>query len=547
MIKREIFLLFGFFSIVFTAGFDSTTCGKTKSCVSVPSKCYEVSIDSCDFILGHVPGPDGKTVEVEIHGKRNGGIGPVEYVAAGFSEDERMGNEPVSACVMSDDGPPKMKLSYNPGTWNEPIPFTEENVKLLDSAATDEYIYCKFLQAKDPANERLPDFDKSYQILAARGPRSPSGDLSVHNAAQSIPDPVDLTAPPPEGGQEPEEVDISDPSIAPGPPAPPPDSSNPNGSSSSPSDSNNDVKPNNENGDNNNNNADGNSNNADGNSNNVQPEESPKETAPVDGGTGPFSLTGSTKVFLVKLHGIFMLIGWFGMVAIAIFSARYLRPAIPYSKINGLHVWFHLHRGINIGAVVLIILATVLIFVAKDLRWTGPRVDAPAEHNLRLGVIHSIVGLVAVIIGFLQPFGALLRCGPDHPRRPIFTWIHRSFGFLGILLAVVAVFLALVRFTSLWSDTTWPRVIFILYVILAVLIIAGLEIYEILRVRRRQKFTVNSVELQGRGKFHDASEVNYRSRIHEKERKDKILNLIFYFIFAAASIATVVLLALFLL
>ncbi|KAE9546154.1 hypothetical protein FO519_010634, partial [Halicephalobus sp. NKZ332] len=180
---------------------------------------------------------------------------------------------------------------YNPGTWNEPIPFTEENVKLLDSAATDEYIYCKFLQAKDPANERLPDFDKSYQILAARGPRSPSGDLSVHNAAQSIPDPVDLTAPPPEGSQEPEEVDISDPSIAPGPPAPPPDSSNPN-------------------------------------------EESPKETAPVDGGTGPFSLTGSTKVFLVKLHGLFMLIGWFGMVAIAIFSARYLRPAIPYSKIN---------------------------------------------------------------------------------------------------------------------------------------------------------------------------------------------------------------------
>ena len=311
--------------------------------------------------------------------------------------------------MISDDGTPKLQLSYNPGTWNEGLNFTEQSAKLLDSAATDDYIYCKFQQSKDPLADRFPDFDKSYQILAARGPRSPAGTLGVHNFAQSIPDPVDLTLPVPAEEQEPQEVDISDPAITerpPGPPGPPSDS-DPNESNSVPSDS-----------------------------NNAQPEEPPKTvTVPVQRGTGPFSLTGATKVFLIRLHGLFMLIGWFGMVAIAIFSARYLRSAIPYSKIKGVHVWFHLHRGINVAAIVLIVIAAVLALVGKDLEWTGPRADAPSEYNLGPGSVHSVIGLVAVIIGFLQPFGSLLRCGPDHPRRPIFNWLHRSFGIVGIILA----------------------------------------------------------------------------------------------------------------
>ena len=110
----------------------------------------------------------------------------------------------------------------------------------------------------------------------------------------------------------------------------------------------------------------------------------------------------------------------------------------------------------------------------------------------------------------------------------------------------MAAFIAILKFVSLWSDTTWPLVIFIIYIVLGIFIVIGLEVYEFLRVRRRQKFIVNTVELQGRGKFHDVSESAYRPRIHEKEPKDKFLNIMFYLLFAAASIATVVLLALFL-
>ena len=90
MIKREIFLLFQIFSLVFCAGFDPTVCGRSKHCVSIPSNCHEHNNEECDFIFGHSPNPDGKTVEIEVYGKRKSTAGPVDYVAAGFSEDERM-------------------------------------------------------------------------------------------------------------------------------------------------------------------------------------------------------------------------------------------------------------------------------------------------------------------------------------------------------------------------------------------------------------------------------------------------------------------------
>jgi len=35
------------------------------------------------------------------------------------------------------------------------------------------------------------------------------------------------------------------------------------------------------------------------------------------------------------------------------------------------------------------------------------------------------------LLAFSQPFGALIRCGIDDPKRPIFNWIHRrSFNLL---------------------------------------------------------------------------------------------------------------------
>ena len=37
---------------------------------------------------------------------------------------------------------------------------------------------------------------------------------------------------------------------------------------------------------------------------------------------------------------------------------------------------------------------------------------------------HAVLGCVTTGLCFMQPFIALLRCGPDHRKRPIFNWVH---------------------------------------------------------------------------------------------------------------------------
>ena len=86
-----------------------------------------------------------------------------------------------------------------------------------------------------------------------------------------------------------------------------------------------------------------------------------------------------------------MLLAWFAMIAIGIFSARYLRPGTPNTKVGGLHLWFQLHRGINFSAVIIILAATILIFVANNLRWAGPVLGAEPGLNWSSSAIHTLV------------------------------------------------------------------------------------------------------------------------------------------------------------
>lgn len=130
-----------------------------------------------------------------------------------------------------------------------------------------------------------------------------------------------------------------------------------------------------------------------------------------------------------------MLIGWFGLIAVGIFSARYLKGALPDKRIGKLHAWFQIHRAVNFLAVLLIICAALLVLIAKDLRWTGPMSDAPPEYNFGAGSVHSLLGLIAIILSILQPILALCRCGHDHPKRFMFNWTHRFIGLTAVIFA----------------------------------------------------------------------------------------------------------------
>ena len=56
-------------------------------------------------------------------------------------------------------------------------------------------------------------------------------------------------------------------------------------------------------------------------------------------------------------------------------------------------------------------------------------------------VLHSLVGLSALILAFLQPLLAMARCSPGHRMRPVFNWTHGIIGLSILVLSWTSVFL----------------------------------------------------------------------------------------------------------
>ncbi|XP_054167581.1 putative ferric-chelate reductase 1 homolog [Oppia nitens] len=145
-------------------------------------------------------------------------------------------------------------------------------------------------------------------------------------------------------------------------------------------------------------------------------------------------LTAAPIHILIRLHGLFMIIGWICCVSIAILMARHYKSSWPDSTLCGVKIWFAFHRALMITGVIAIIISTILIFV-KVKGWSGFQ-------------SHPIVGLTSIILAILQPIGSLFRPPPDSSKRWIFNYFHRSGGYIGHILAVTALCLT-VKFEGL--------------------------------------------------------------------------------------------------
>ncbi|KAH8361990.1 hypothetical protein KR200_009383 [Drosophila serrata] len=135
-------------------------------------------------------------------------------------------------------------------------------------------------------------------------------------------------------------------------------------------------------------------------------------------------LSGSSKL-LVQLHGAFMIAAWIGTTSLGIIFARYFKQTWVGSQSCGKDQWFAWHRLLMVTTWSLTIAAYVLIWVElKRAVWHA----------------HSIIGLITVILCFLQPIGALFRPGPNDKKRPYFNWGHWLGGNLAHILGIVTIF-----------------------------------------------------------------------------------------------------------
>ncbi|KAK0426262.1 hypothetical protein QR680_009612 [Steinernema hermaphroditum] len=159
-------------------------------------------------------------------------------------------------------------------------------------------------------------------------------------------------------------------------------------------------------------------------------------TTPFGSPSAPFTSPG-WKRQLPKLHGCCFVLAFFCLLPVASGFARYFRDCLTSYTPGGLRLWFHVHRALNILAVVLMVFGLLGTLISHDFVWTGPKVGAGAA-NASPTAIHTIFGLFAVILAWTQPLNVLLRCGPNHRLRPHFNWSHRSIGVVAWLLAAVS-------------------------------------------------------------------------------------------------------------
>ncbi|XP_034427706.1 putative ferric-chelate reductase 1 isoform X1 [Hippoglossus hippoglossus] len=131
---------------------------------------------------------------------------------------------------------------------------------------------------------------------------------------------------------------------------------------------------------------------------------------------------------VIKAHGALMLIAWMTTGSLGMMVARYLKGVTKGHNLWGKDVWFLVHVAVMCVTVAATIIAFILSF-SHVKAWSKGA--------------HPVLGCLVMILSFLQPVVALMRCGQQHPLRFLFNWSHSLNAVVIKTLAVAAIFTGL--------------------------------------------------------------------------------------------------------
>jgi hypothetical protein len=112
------------------------------------------------------------------------------------------------------------------------------------------------------------------------------------------------------------------------------------------------------------------------------------------------------------------------------------RSLLNGRKWGSLQIWFISHRGIQLFAVALFIIAFIIAMVKLSVP-SGRRGDA-----------HAVLGYLLVALAGCQVLGTLIRPAPTAGNRRIWNLFHWNMGALSLLTAVANVFIGI----AVYSD-----------------------------------------------------------------------------------------------
>lgn len=220
-------------------------------------------------------------------------------------------------------------------------------------------------------------------------------------------------------------------------------------------------------------------------------------------------MSSITRRKLVLLHGCLMIPAFIGLLSIGIPPARYFKDLYKDDKLLGVPLWFQLHRAANFLSVMLVVTATIIIFIANDLRWTGPTLKKSFYENLTArSSMHSLFGLLSVIMVIMQPIGALFRCHPGEKYRSVFNFIHHNIGRVSFIFASFAIALAAWIF-HVWASRLCALITLGAYCITSVIYVVSMEVLSM----SKKEMLAEELELKNRQDGNGDSEANKKTTL----------------------------------
>jgi hypothetical protein len=136
--------------------------------------------------------------------------------------------------------------------------------------------------------------------------------------------------------------------------------------------------------------------------------------------------TGKT---IIRVHGSLMVIAWMLFACIGTFTSRYMFHGFPE---NAGFYWFEIHQ-------VCMSLTWILSIVSVLVQFVGLGSDPLLSEGRLEKNPHAFIGMVAIMLMFIQPFIGYLRPPPTSRKRPIFNRIHHFIGSTAALLSLLAI------------------------------------------------------------------------------------------------------------
>ncbi|KAM9324791.1 putative ferric-chelate reductase 1 [Gastrophryne carolinensis] len=148
----------------------NTTCGTKKFCLSLPDGCSP-SDSNCLF-MSSSPSSDGIGYVFEMSGSTSG------YVAIGFSDDTKMGNDDVYICTRNSSGSILVQHAFNVGT--NPVISSNNTVGSVVASYVNGVMKCSFITQSAISTQQRATTGSSYYIFLVKGPLLANGQIDQH-------------------------------------------------------------------------------------------------------------------------------------------------------------------------------------------------------------------------------------------------------------------------------------------------------------------------------------------------------------------------------